>query len=74
MPYANEKITEKIFSIMKTTYKRMEQTMNKLQNLKVKTSIKFHQDLINFWDESNYLRQKKTSVLLLKKILPVKML
>ena len=35
----------------------MEQMMNKLQNLKVKTSIKFHRDLSNFCDELNYLRQ-----------------
>ena len=41
----------------KTTYNSTEDMIIKIQQLEVKTKLKFHQNLSNYYDEMNVRRQ-----------------
>ena len=44
------------FSIMNTKNKTIKDMINKLEKLKGKTKLEFHQDFIKYYDAMNYLR------------------
>ena len=52
--YSNKKIREIWINMVNTTYNSTEDMINKLQNLKGKTKLKFYKNISNYYDEMKY--------------------
>ena len=61
LPFAKEKIRELKFSMVNKKPKTVEEMLNKSQNLKGKTKIKFHQDFSSCYDEMNEMKNIKVA-------------
>ena len=48
LPNANKKIRESSFSLLNIKFKAIEKRIEKLQKVKVKKKVKFHQDVSNY--------------------------
>ena len=55
LPYANRIVKHKNFSLMNTKNGTREQMDVKLQSLKGKAKLKFHDVFSNYYDETNFL-------------------
>ena len=55
LPCANKKIRKMYFSMMKTTFETLDDTINNLQILKVRTKVKFPPDINDYHDQLNYM-------------------
>ena len=53
LPYANKRIRENWMNMVNTTYKSTENMINKLQEMKGKTKLKFYKNLNNYFDIMN---------------------
>ena len=51
LPYANKKISEIWMNLVNTEYNSTEDMINKLQELKGKTKLKFYKNISNFYNE-----------------------
>ena len=63
LSYANKKIRDIWLNMVNTTYKSTEDKINKLQELKEKTNLKFYKDISNQHDNmkiSNFRYEEKT--------------
>ena len=58
LTYANKKIREINYSMVKSNYNLTQDMINKLQSLEEETKLKFHQNRSNYYDEMNYRRHK----------------
>ena len=57
LPYANKKISEISFSTLNTKYGTKKDMMNKLQSLKGEPTLKFDQNISDYYDKLIYMRQ-----------------
>ena len=60
LPYADKKIREICSSMINTTYNSTENMINKIQQLKGKTKLKFYKIISNYYEEMNIRRQSDT--------------
>ena len=55
-----KRLEKYIFPMVNGKYEKAQDMINKLQQLKVKTKIKFHQNIRNYYDEMKFRRQSNT--------------
>ena len=65
--YANKKIREIWMNMVNTTYNSTEDMINKLQELKGKTKLKFYKNISNYYDMN--IRMMKILLLQMLKVL-----
>ena len=56
--YANKKIREICMNIVNTTFNSTEEMINKLQQLKGKTKLKFYKNISTYYDNMNIRRDE----------------
>ena len=57
LAYADKKLREKKYSVVKTSYSSSEDMIDKLKSLGAKTNLKFYQNISKYYDEMNIGKQ-----------------
>ena len=71
LPYADKKIREILMNMVNTTFNSTEDMINKFQNLRGKTMLKFQKNPSNFYDEKHIRNFKFKKTLFVKMLLKV---